>query len=132
LLMQFALIGVFVATDGFLYYIFWELALIPIYFIALLWGENKDKEFRNTAVFKFFVYTLTGSLFMLVAFIYLYSKAGSFQLIDLYNLELSTKEQWLRHFSWLLLLKYQYFLSIHGRQILIKKPQQLALCCLRV
>ena len=96
LLMQFALIGVFVSTDGFLYYIFWELALIPIYFIALLWGENKDKEFRNTAIFKFFVYTLAGSLFMLVAFIYLYSKAGSFLLQDLYALDLSTTEQcWL-------------------------------------
>lgn len=96
LLMQFALIGVFVATDGFLYYIFWELALIPIYFIALLWGENKDNEFRNTAIFKFFVYTLAGSLFMLVAFIYLYSKAGSFMLQDLYALDLSTTEQiWL-------------------------------------
>ena len=96
LLMQFALIGVFVATDGFLYYIFWELALIPIYFIALLWGDSKDKEFRNTAIFKFFVYTLLGSLFMLVAFIYLYSKAGSFMLQDLYALDLSTSEQcWL-------------------------------------
>ena len=93
LLMQFALIGVFVSMDGFLYYIFWELALIPIYFIALLWGENKDKEFRNTAIFKFFVYTLAGSLFMLVAFIYLYSKAGSFLLKDLYALDLSTPEQ---------------------------------------
>ena len=96
LLMQFALIGVFVAMDGFLYYIFWELALIPIYFIALLWGENKDKDFRSTAIFKFFVYTLAGSLFMLVAFIYLYSKSGSFLIQDLYNLDLSTTEQcWL-------------------------------------
>ena len=96
LVMQFALIGVFVAMDGFLYYIFWELALIPIYFIALLWGENKDKDFRNTAIFKFFVYTLAGSLFMLVAFIYLYSKSGSFLIQDLYNLDLSTSEQcWL-------------------------------------
>jgi NADH-quinone oxidoreductase subunit M len=96
LLMQFALIGVFVAMDGFLYYIFWELALIPIYFIALLWGENKDKEFRNTAIFKFFVYTLAGSLFMLVAFIYLYSKSGSFLIQDLYALDLDKPEQcWL-------------------------------------
>ncbi len=96
LLMQFALIGVFVSMDGFLYYIFWELALIPIYFIALLWGENKDKEFRNTAIFKFFVYTLAGSLFMLVAFIYLYSKSGSFNIWTLYALDLSTPEQcWL-------------------------------------
>jgi NADH-quinone oxidoreductase subunit M len=96
LVMQFALIGVFVAMDGFLYYIFWEIALIPVYFIALLWGDSKDKEFRNTAIFKFFVYTLAGSLFMLVAFIYLYARAGSFMIQDLYALDLTTKEQcWL-------------------------------------
>lgn len=66
--MQMALTGVFVARDGFLFYIFWELALLPIYFICLLWGgENRGK-----ITFKFFVYTLFGSLFMLAALIYLY------------------------------------------------------------
>jgi NADH-quinone oxidoreductase subunit M len=93
LLMQFALIGVFVAMDGFLYYIFWELALIPIYFIALLWGEGKDKQFLQTATFKFFVYTLAGSLMMLVAFIYLYAKVGSFDIHALYAADLSLPEQ---------------------------------------
>lgn len=93
LLMEFGLLGVFLASDGFLYYIFWELALIPIYFIALLWGEGQDKTFRNRAIFKFFVYTLAGSLFMLLAFIYLYQQAGSFELDKLYNLSLSGKEQ---------------------------------------
>lgn len=93
LLMEFGLLGVFLASDGFLFYIFWELALIPIYFIALLWGENKDKAFRNRAIFKFFVYTLAGSLFMLLAFIYLYQAGGSFNVLDLYALDLSGKEQ---------------------------------------
>ncbi len=93
LLMQFGLLGVFLANDGFLFYIFWELALIPIYFIALLWGENKDQEFRNRAIFKFFVYTLAGSLFMLVGFIYLYQHAGGFGISQLYGLNLSGKEQ---------------------------------------
>lgn len=93
LLMQFAMIGVFVATDGLLFYIFWELALIPIYFIALLWGQGRDKAFIQTATFKFFVYTLIGSLFMLVAFIFLYSKAGSLSLQVLYGLSLSHTEQ---------------------------------------
>jgi NADH-quinone oxidoreductase subunit M len=66
--MQMALVGVFVARDGFLFYVFWELALIPIYFICLLWGgENRGK-----ITFKFFVYTLGGSLFMLAALIMLY------------------------------------------------------------
>jgi NADH-quinone oxidoreductase subunit M len=68
LFMQMALIGVFVAQDGFLFYVFWELALIPIYFICLMWGG----ENRGTITFKFFVYTLFGSLFMLAALIYLY------------------------------------------------------------
>ncbi|MFN8276082.1 MAG: NADH-quinone oxidoreductase subunit M [Chitinophagales bacterium] len=93
LLMQFALNGVFLATDGFVFYIFWELALLPIYFIALLWGEGHNKDFRNTAIFKFFIYTIAGSLLMLVAFIYLYAKAGSFALADWYALSLSQDEQ---------------------------------------
>jgi NADH-quinone oxidoreductase subunit M len=92
LFMSFAMAGTFLASDGLLYYIFWELALIPIYFIALIWG-NGDAEERKKAVVKFFIYTLAGSLFMLTAFIYLYGKAGSFQLEALYNLELTSTEQ---------------------------------------
>jgi len=92
LFMSFAMAGTFLASDGLLYYIFWELALIPIYFIALIWG-NGDAEERKKAVVKFFIYTLAGSLFMLTAFIYLYGKAGSFLLEDLYKLELSSQEQ---------------------------------------
>jgi len=92
LFMQFALIGVFAATDGFLYYIFWELALIPIYFIALLWGDG-DKAYRSKVVLKFFIYTLAGSLFMLIGFIYLYQHTGSFLIADLYQLNLSATEQ---------------------------------------
>jgi NADH-quinone oxidoreductase subunit M len=81
--MQMALIGVFVSLDGFLFYVFWELALIPIYFICLLWGgENRAK-----ITFKFFVYTLAGSLFMLVGLIYLYqhTTTGSFDIHALYQ-----------------------------------------------
>jgi NADH-quinone oxidoreductase subunit M len=84
--------GTFLAADGLLYYIFWELALIPIYFIALIWG-NGDADARKKAVVKFFIYTLAGSLFMLIAFAYLYQKAGSFLLEDLYKLQLSGQEQ---------------------------------------
>lgn len=92
LFMSFAMVGTFLAADGLLYYIFWELSLIPIYFIALIWG-NGDVEERKKAVVKFFIYTLAGSLFMLVAFIYLYQKAGSFLIEDLYKLNLSATEQ---------------------------------------
>ena len=92
LFMAFAMTGTFLAADGLLYYIFWELALIPIYFIALIWG-NGDAEERKKAVVKFFIYTFAGSLFMLVSFIYLYQKAGSFLIEDLYQVDLSQTEQ---------------------------------------
>ncbi len=68
LLMQFALNGVFISFDGFIYYIFWELALIPIYFISFVWGS----ENRAQVTLKFFIYTLVGSLLMLFGFVYLY------------------------------------------------------------
>ena len=73
LAMQAALVGVFTAMDGLLFYVFWELALIPIWFICLIWGG----EGRQRITFKFFIYTLAGSLFMLAALIYLYTKAGN-------------------------------------------------------
>ena len=92
LFMAFAMTGTFLAADGLLYYVFWELSLIPIYFIALIWG-NGDAEKRKKAVVKFFIYTLAGSLFMLVSFAYLYQKAGSFLLKDLYNLKLTDREE---------------------------------------
>lgn len=90
--MGFAMAGTFLALDGFLYYIFWELALVPIYFIALIWGEGERKS-RQKAVVKFFIYTFAGSLFMLAAFAYLYTKAGTFLASELSQLTLSTTEQ---------------------------------------
>jgi NADH-quinone oxidoreductase subunit M len=83
LLMQSALIGVFTATDGFLFYIFWELALIPIYFICLVWGGENSKKIT----FKFFVYTLGGSLIMLAGLLYVYFSAQtpSFAIESLYD-----------------------------------------------
>jgi NADH-quinone oxidoreductase subunit M len=68
LFMQSALVGVFTSFDVLLFYIFWELALIPIYLICLIWGN--DKEGRITI--KFFIYTLAGSLIMLVGIIYVF------------------------------------------------------------
>jgi len=68
LFAQSALVGVFLAQNAFLFYVFWELALIPVYFILLIWGGDG----RKTITFKFFIYTLTGSLFLLFGIIYLY------------------------------------------------------------
>jgi NADH-quinone oxidoreductase subunit M len=92
LFMAFAMVGTFLSVDGLLYYIFWELSLIPIYFIALIWGSGNADE-RKKAVVKFFIYTFAGSLFMLVAFVYLYQKTHSFLNIHLYNAMLTVKEQ---------------------------------------
>lgn len=90
LLMQFGLIGVFTSLDGLLFYIFWEVTLIPIWFIAALWGqENKRFEFTT----KFFVYTFVGSLFMLAGLIYVGIHSASFALTDLYNANLGDTQQ---------------------------------------
>lgn len=91
-LMQFALIGVFTSLDGFLFYVFWELALIPIWFICLLWGGND----RARITLKFFIYTLSGSLLMLVGLIYLYLQTPgthSFDIESLYALVLTQEQQ---------------------------------------
>lgn len=84
LLMQMALVGVFTARDGFLFYLFWEMALIPIYFICLIWGGEE----RGKITLKFFIYTLAGSLLMLVALVYLYYQtpgSHTFDITALYN-----------------------------------------------
>jgi NADH-quinone oxidoreductase subunit M len=78
LFTQSALIGVFLAQNAFLFYIFWELTLIPLYFILLLWGG----EGRRNVTFKFFIYTLTGSLFLLFGIIYLYSLTPGLHTTD--------------------------------------------------
>ncbi|MGB4929386.1 MAG: proton-conducting transporter membrane subunit, partial [Chitinophagales bacterium] len=80
LIMQGAMNGVFVSLDMFLYYIFWELALIPAYFLVLWWGRGETTKIT----FKFFIYTLFGSLFMLVAIIWL-SGQGATNSTDISN-----------------------------------------------
>ena len=77
--------GVFVALDAMLFYFFWEAMLIPMFLIIGIWGGPN----RVYATVKFFLYTFLGSVFMLVALLYLYSKAGSFNILDLHMLPLS-------------------------------------------
>lgn len=93
LLMQGALNGVFMAYDGLLFYIFYELALIPIYFISAIWGG--DNRIRVTL--KFFIYTFIGSLFMLVALLYVYLQtpgSHSFRWEDLVAVHLTPESSW--------------------------------------
>ncbi|MCA0430030.1 MAG: NADH-quinone oxidoreductase subunit M [Bacteroidetes bacterium] len=107
LLMQSALLGVFMTNDGFLFYVFWELALIPIYFICLIWGG----ENRGVITFKFFVYTLLGSLFMLIGLIYLYNHTNvdglkSWNISALYEAGRSLNENQQGAVFWLIFIAF--------------------------
>ena len=89
LIMAGLMNGVFAALDAILFYVFWEAMLIPMFLVIGVWGGAR----RVYASIKFFLYTLLGSLLMLVAFIYLYLKSGSFEILDWYKQPLSLKEQ---------------------------------------
>jgi NADH-quinone oxidoreductase subunit M len=96
LLSLTGLLGVFLAEDALLFYIFWELALIPVYFLASQWGGER----RIAATFKFFIYTFLGSLMMLIGIIYIYfhTPGHSFALTAFYqaHLQITNESQ-----SWL-------------------------------
>ena len=89
LILEGLMIGVFSALDAFLFYVFWEAMLIPMFIIIGIWGG----ENRVYATIKFFLYTFLGSVFMLIAIIYLYISTGSYSIFDFYNLDLSRMEQ---------------------------------------
>jgi NADH-quinone oxidoreductase subunit M len=90
LILSGLMIGVFVALDGLLFYFFFEATLIPMYIIVGVWGGHN----RVYAAFKFFLYTLLGSLLTLVALIYLWNQAeGSFDILTWHKLRLSATEQ---------------------------------------
>ncbi len=109
LFMQTGLLGVFVSLDAFLFYFFWEVALIPIYFLAGAWGGAR----RVPITLKFFLFTVVGSLLLLAGFVYLYLQTGpaagslaqhSSELSAFYALKLSAAEQ-----SWLFWLIFAAF-----------------------
>jgi NADH-quinone oxidoreductase subunit M len=87
--MSGLMIGVFSALDAILYYVFWEAMLIPMFLVIGIWGGPN----RVYATIKFFLYTLLGSLLMLVAFIYLYMSTGSFEITDFYNFQMPLNVQ---------------------------------------
>jgi len=101
LLSQAGLMGVFLAMDALLFYFFWELALIPVYFLSSIWGGEK----RIAATFKFFIYTFVGSLIMLVGIIFIYFQAHqSFDMLEWYKLKINPETQnWL---FWLLFVAF--------------------------
>jgi len=96
LIMEGLMIGVFTALDAILFYVFWEAMLIPMFIIIGVWGGPN----RVYATIKFFLYTLLGSVLMLVAFVYLYFQAGeSFDIHKFYAVRLDLTEQILIFFA---------------------------------
>jgi NADH-quinone oxidoreductase subunit M len=89
LIMEGLMIGVFSALDGLLFYFFWEAMLIPMFLIIGVWGGPR----RVYATLKFFLYTFFGSVFMLVALIYMLLKTGDFSIAAFQNLPLTAVEQ---------------------------------------
>jgi len=79
LALEFGLVGVFAAQDLFLFYVFWEIALVPMYFLIGIWGHER----RIYAAVKFFLYTMVASMLMLTAIIYVYNRAGTFNYSDI-------------------------------------------------
>ena len=98
LILSGLMVGVFCALDGMLFYVFFEATLIPMYIIIGVWGGTN----RVYAAFKFFLYTLAGSLLMLIALIYLYFQSGgSFEIADWHKLPLGMHTQTLLFFAFL-------------------------------
>jgi NADH-quinone oxidoreductase subunit M len=89
LILSGLMIGVFSALDGLLFYVFFEATLIPMYIVIGVWGGPN----RVYAAFKFFLYTLLGSLLTLVAIIYLYASSGTFEILAWHQLPLTLREQ---------------------------------------
>jgi NADH-quinone oxidoreductase subunit M len=79
ILLEFGMIGVFISLDLFLFYVFWEVTLVPMYFLIGIWGHER----RIYAAVKFFLYTMVGSVLMLAAIIYLYNVSGTFDYVDI-------------------------------------------------
>lgn len=98
LIMEGLMVGVFSALDAALFYVFWEAMLIPMFIVIGVWGGPR----RVYATIKFFLYTFLGSVFMLVAFIYMASKSGNFEILQLHSLPLTMQEQVLIFFAFLL------------------------------
>ncbi len=91
LFTQAGLMGVFLAGDALLFYFFWELALIPVYFLCSIWGGER----RIAVTFKFFIYTFLGSLFMLIGiiFMYMHTKDHSFSIASFKAAGLTNMQQ---------------------------------------
>ena len=98
LIMEGMMNGVFAALDGVLFYVFWEAMLIPMFLVIGIWGGAR----RVYATIKFFLYTFFGSVFLLIALIYLYFQTGNFQILDFHDAQVGMTAQILMFLAFLI------------------------------
>jgi NADH-quinone oxidoreductase subunit M len=116
LLLATGMMGVFVALDLFLFYVFWEVMLLPMYFLIGIWGSPANPRIgsrgREYSAIKFFLYTLFGSMFMLIVMLLFYFETGSFSIPELSQVMIQAEQtntfpgkflsmEWVRIFAWL-------------------------------
>jgi len=104
LFLATGMFGVFVALDLILFYVFWEIGLVPMYFLIGIWGQPKDRP--QYAAIKFFLYTLAGSIFMLLAMIGVYLSTGTFDI-----LAAAEKGVWLNNALFAMLSFWAFFIA---------------------
>lgn len=104
LLLETGMIGVFASLDLFLFYVFWEVGLVPMYFLIAIWGHTEDRP--QYSAIKFFLYTLAGSVFMLLAIIAVYINTGTFDIV-----QLATKRPFATDFTFASLAFWGFFLA---------------------
>lgn len=104
LFLATGMFGVFIALDLVLFYVFWEIGLVPMYFMIGIWGNEKDRP--QYAAIKFFLYTLTGSVFMLLAIVGVYLSTGTFDILGA-----AAKGVWTNNFTFAALSFWAFFLA---------------------
>jgi len=102
LLLEMGVIGIFLSLDLFLFFLFWEFGLIPLAFLIGIWGHER----RIYAAMKFLIYTMAGSIFMLVGIIWLYNQKGTFDLVEIQRLIQSGQLQFSAQTEMLLFLAF--------------------------
>jgi len=106
LLLEAGMVGVFISLDFVLFYLFWEIGLVPMYFLIGIWGGKN----RLYASIKFFIYTLIGSVAMLLAILYIYFNVGTFDILDA-TAKFRTAVPFLQNFSTVSLAFWAFFIA---------------------
>lgn len=112
LVLETGILGVFIALDFFLFFLFWEVELVPMYFLISIWGYPPPQGRREYSAMKFLIYTIFGSAFMLVGILALYFSTGTFDMVELGKMELKEAIIPVQVIFWLLFIAYAIKLPV--------------------